>query len=191
MTGHQSCHWHLLQTSCAVSVVFEKLACDCGRSICYWKLWHVGAMKKKGCHDRNQKATSDSSFLLKHSLFFAVYLVIVSPCPSGEFTCTSGECFSPALVCDFKTNCEDGSDEEFCGMLSVQKNVFKTSLINVFFTKEHQNFSNLAFWLQYLKRYMLCKKILHLNRMNKHKTDDSNAFRLLNLWIWSLNESFC
>lgn len=55
-------------------------------------------------------------FLNKH--FFAVLLVIGSSCPEGEFTCTSGECLSAQLVCDFKKDCKDGSDEEFCGMLS-------------------------------------------------------------------------
>ncbi|KAF7668436.1 hypothetical protein LDENG_00014610 [Lucifuga dentata] len=42
-------------------------------------------------------------------------LVIVSSCPNGEFHCSSGECLPAGVNCDFKTDCKDGSDEEFCG----------------------------------------------------------------------------
>ncbi|XP_031148872.2 MAM and LDL-receptor class A domain-containing protein 1-like [Sander lucioperca] len=53
----------------------------------------------------------------KKQIFFllSVLLVIVSSCPDGGFNCTSGECLLAGLVCDFKKDCEDGSDEEFCG----------------------------------------------------------------------------
>ncbi|XP_014854147.1 PREDICTED: MAM and LDL-receptor class A domain-containing protein 2-like [Poecilia mexicana] len=40
---------------------------------------------------------------------------IVSCCSSGNFNCTSGECVPAQKLCDFRENCEDGSDEEFCG----------------------------------------------------------------------------
>lgn len=33
-----------------------------------------------------------------------------------EFLSTTGECNSPALRCDYKTDCDNGSDEEFCGI---------------------------------------------------------------------------
>lgn len=52
-----------------------------------------------------------------------VLLAIVSCCPDGNFSCTSGECLPAGLVCDFKKDCKDGSDEEFCG-----KFVFSASL---------------------------------------------------------------
>ncbi|XP_068593728.1 MAM and LDL-receptor class A domain-containing protein 1 isoform X2 [Cebidichthys violaceus] len=48
-------------------------------------------------------------------VLLSVLLVIVSSCPDGDFNCTSGECLPAGLVCDFKTDCKDGSDEEFCG----------------------------------------------------------------------------
>lgn len=54
---------------------------------------------------------------------FTVLLAIVSSCSEEEFQCTSGECLPPALVCDFKTDCKNGSDEEFCGMLGLQENI--------------------------------------------------------------------
>ncbi|XP_032387659.1 MAM and LDL-receptor class A domain-containing protein 1 [Etheostoma spectabile] len=53
---------------------------------------------------------------MKHIFFLlSVLLVIVSSCPDGGFNCTSGECLLAELVCDFKKDCKDGSDEEFCG----------------------------------------------------------------------------
>ncbi|XP_055359914.1 MAM and LDL-receptor class A domain-containing protein 2 isoform X2 [Betta splendens] len=42
-------------------------------------------------------------------------LVIVLTCPDGDFSCTSGDCVSAQLICDFKEDCKDGSDEEYCG----------------------------------------------------------------------------
>lgn len=50
--------------------------------------------------------------------FFAALLVIVLSCSEEEFSCTSGSCVSAQLICDFKEDCEDGSDEEYCGMLT-------------------------------------------------------------------------
>lgn len=58
---------------------------------------------------------------------FIVLLVIVSSCTDGEFSCTSGQCVPAPLVCDFKEDCEDGSDEEFCGMI-VMENIVKLIL---------------------------------------------------------------
>ncbi|XP_044077011.1 MAM and LDL-receptor class A domain-containing protein 1 isoform X2 [Siniperca chuatsi] len=46
-------------------------------------------------------------------VLLSVLLVIVSS--DGEFNCTSGEHLPAGRVCDFKKDCEDGSDEEFCG----------------------------------------------------------------------------
>lgn len=48
--------------------------------------------------------------------FLSALVVIVSSCSDGEFTCKPGECISQTLICDFKTDCENGSDEEFCGI---------------------------------------------------------------------------
>ncbi|XP_074507832.1 MAM and LDL-receptor class A domain-containing protein 1 [Sebastes fasciatus] len=48
-------------------------------------------------------------------VLLSVLLVIVSSCPDGGFNCTSGECLPAGLVCDFKKDCKDGSDEELCG----------------------------------------------------------------------------
>ncbi|XP_035827620.1 MAM and LDL-receptor class A domain-containing protein 2-like [Aplysia californica] len=39
----------------------------------------------------------------------------LAPCASGSFRCNSGECISPAFVCDSKKNCADNSDELICG----------------------------------------------------------------------------
>ncbi|KAK1879509.1 MAM and LDL-receptor class A domain containing protein 1 [Dissostichus eleginoides] len=52
---------------------------------------------------------------LRNKTLFTVLLVVVSSCPDGGFNCTSGECLPAGLVCNFKKDCEDGSDEEFCG----------------------------------------------------------------------------
>ncbi|KAK5889270.1 hypothetical protein CesoFtcFv8_015287 [Champsocephalus esox] len=48
-------------------------------------------------------------------VLLSVLLVVVSSCPDGGFNCTSGECLPARLVCNFKKDCEDGSDELFCG----------------------------------------------------------------------------
>ncbi|XP_069014100.1 apical endosomal glycoprotein [Embiotoca jacksoni] len=47
--------------------------------------------------------------------------VIVSSTPDGQFNCTSGESLPAGLVCDFKKDCKDGSDEMFCGTYMVIK----------------------------------------------------------------------
>lgn len=70
---------------------------------------------------------SKDSLSLCNETLFTVLLVIVSS--DGEFNCTSGEHLSAGRVCDFKKDCEDGSDEEFCGMLTVQENIFNSGLI--------------------------------------------------------------
>lgn len=54
---------------------------------------------------------------LCNKTFFVVLLVLVSSCPDGELSCTSGECLPGGLICDLKTDCESGSDQEFCGKL--------------------------------------------------------------------------
>ncbi|XP_019751859.1 MAM and LDL-receptor class A domain-containing protein 2 [Hippocampus comes] len=45
----------------------------------------------------------------------AAYFAAASSCPDGLFNCVSGECLSSGLVCDFKKDCKDGSDELYCG----------------------------------------------------------------------------
>lgn len=52
----------------------------------------------------------------------------MSSCSDEEFRCTSGECISAALRCNFKTDCENGSDEEFCGIcIYILGSIFKMS----------------------------------------------------------------
>ncbi|KAM4557404.1 apical endosomal glycoprotein [Fundulus diaphanus] len=57
-------------------------------------------------------------------VLLSVLWTIVSCCPSGSFTCVYGECVAGEIGCDFKEDCVDGSDEEFCGyfMLIEAKN---------------------------------------------------------------------
>lgn len=60
--------------------------------------------------------------------FLSALVVIVSSCSDEEFPCTSGECISAALRCNFKTDCENGSDEEFCGIcIYILGSIFKMS----------------------------------------------------------------
>ncbi|KAK7176201.1 hypothetical protein R3I93_000462 [Phoxinus phoxinus] len=50
------------------------------------------------------------------ALFLLCVLASVSsaPCLPGHFTCARGGCVSEEHVCDFRENCEDGSDETNC-----------------------------------------------------------------------------
>ncbi|KAL6103987.1 uncharacterized protein ACO6RY_13812 [Pungitius sinensis] len=48
------------------------------------------------------------------AFLLSVFSVLVSSCPDGSFNCTPA-CLPPGLVCDFKEDCTDGSDEEICG----------------------------------------------------------------------------
>lgn len=96
--------------------VTEKCLC------CVYVIYSFDVKKKKDCRD------------LCNETLFTVLVVIVSSSPEGEFNCTSGGSSLPAgLVCDFKEDCEDGSDEEFCGILTVQE--IKSSLIELFFNQ--------------------------------------------------------
>ncbi|XP_069366962.1 MAM and LDL-receptor class A domain-containing protein 2 [Paralichthys olivaceus] len=52
---------------------------------------------------------------MKQLFVLSVLLVSVCSCPDGEFLCTSGVCLPQELTCDFKEDCKEGSDEEFCG----------------------------------------------------------------------------
>ncbi|KAM8838449.1 MAM and LDL-receptor class A domain-containing protein 2 isoform 2-T2 [Synchiropus picturatus] len=45
----------------------------------------------------------------------SVLSINVSACTVTQFQYKTGACVSDQLVCDFKEDCEDGSDEEFCG----------------------------------------------------------------------------
>lgn len=94
--------WNFVELNCNMWLVLLRVL---------WMLYREEVFKRK----------IFAAFLLvisSYKHFFAVCLVIVSSCPDGEFTCTSGDCLSNKLVCDFKVDCKDGSDEEFCGMLS-------------------------------------------------------------------------
>ncbi|KAL0966606.1 hypothetical protein UPYG_G00297350 [Umbra pygmaea] len=48
-------------------------------------------------------------------ILLSVSVVLVSCCPDGHFLCASGKCVPSDAVCNFKKDCDDGSDEEFCG----------------------------------------------------------------------------
>ncbi|XP_077162245.1 apical endosomal glycoprotein isoform X2 [Paroedura picta] len=37
-------------------------------------------------------------------------------CPVGQFACSNNTCIDAQLTCDFKADCDDGSDEQHCGM---------------------------------------------------------------------------
>ncbi|XP_039200779.1 apical endosomal glycoprotein [Crotalus tigris] len=45
-----------------------------------------------------------------------------SPCPGGQFACDQGKrCLDFQLLCNFKAECEDASDEQQCGMTDFAK----------------------------------------------------------------------
>ena len=45
--------------------------------------------------------------------------ILQGQCQSWEYQCKrSGECVPISFLCDFKRHCEDGSDEEECGMIA-------------------------------------------------------------------------
>uniref|UniRef100_A0AAQ5YK66 MAM domain-containing protein n=1 Tax=Amphiprion ocellaris TaxID=80972 RepID=A0AAQ5YK66_AMPOC len=48
-------------------------------------------------------------------VLLSVFLAGVLSSPDSQFNCTSGQTVPAHLVCDFNKDCEDGSDEEFCG----------------------------------------------------------------------------
>ena len=47
------------------------------------------------------------------TVMMAMFSIIA--CPPYSFTCTNGMCVSMSLLCDFKMDCQDGSDENHCG----------------------------------------------------------------------------
>ena len=55
-------------------------------------------------------------------------------CPQDELQCGNGQCISKALFCDEQVDCQDGSDENACGVDQVKlgKNYFENYLINIF-----------------------------------------------------------
>ena len=59
----------------------------------------------------------------------AVLVVIASSCLHDEFPCSSGECVPVGMICDLKSDCEDGSDGDFCGVLSLICNCKKTFVV--------------------------------------------------------------
>lgn len=46
-----------------------------------------------------------------------------STCQSGDFVCASGQCIDKTLVCDFKRDCVDGSDETHCASCSFDQDM--------------------------------------------------------------------
>ncbi|XP_048866511.1 MAM and LDL-receptor class A domain-containing protein 1 isoform X9 [Brienomyrus brachyistius] len=48
-------------------------------------------------------------------LLWGLHVTAVHRCLEGEFQCASQECVSQENVCDYHSDCTDGSDEEFCG----------------------------------------------------------------------------
>ncbi|XP_031666604.1 MAM and LDL-receptor class A domain-containing protein 2 [Oncorhynchus kisutch] len=54
-------------------------------------------------------------------VLLSVFLILVSCCPESDFLCASGKCVPVDDVCDFKDDCDDGSDEEFCGSCDFER----------------------------------------------------------------------
>ncbi|XP_015272268.1 PREDICTED: apical endosomal glycoprotein [Gekko japonicus] len=50
-----------------------------------------------------------------HELPVSPELETHSPCPMDQFVCDNKTCIDAELTCDFKADCDDGSDEEHCG----------------------------------------------------------------------------
>lgn len=42
-------------------------------------------------------------------------------CPEGKLSCGNGECIDKELFCNDKPDCKDGSDENACCKLSIEK----------------------------------------------------------------------
>ena len=59
----------------------------------------------------------------------AVLVVIASSCPHDHFICSSGKCVPVSQICDLNNDCEDGSDELFCGVLTLIYNLNKTFVV--------------------------------------------------------------
>ncbi|KAL8174243.1 UNVERIFIED_CONTAM: hypothetical protein K2H54_040787 [Gekko kuhli] len=53
---------------------------------------------------------------LEYDLSVSPELEMHSPCPMDQFVCGNKTCIDAELTCDFKADCDDGSDEEHCGM---------------------------------------------------------------------------
>ena len=83
-------------------------------------------MKCRYLFDKRLNHTNLSAFFLFYS-YDAVnaeastYLsaILRGQCQSWEYQCKkSGECVPISFLCDFKRHCEDGSDEEECGIIA-------------------------------------------------------------------------
>ena len=42
-----------------------------------------------------------------------------NPCPGIQYQCTDGTCIQSSKRCDYRKDCNDGSDEVNCGMLTL------------------------------------------------------------------------
>lgn len=89
--------------------------------------------------------------------FLTALVVIVSSCSEGEFECKPGECISAALRCDFKTDCENGLDEEFCGIcIYILGSIFNMSNSEPFL------FKRLSEFCLFFVFFVFCKRLMHI-----------------------------
>lgn len=51
-------------------------------------------------------------------------------CKAGEFTCDNGKCVNSTQHCDGDVDCQDGSDEEGCGVTTHHPSMYIIDCIN-------------------------------------------------------------